>query len=207
MTYPRTKLDLEIDAQKRRGILLVIAGPSSGVGKDAVRNGFAERYKISKLVNYSSRPKRPGEKEGAELHFISAQEFEKKIKQKFFLEWEKYLDNYYGTPKKVVVDTLRSGKDIAVRVDVRGAKSIKKAIPEAVIIYIAAPSFEIMARRLKNRKDTTEEEMKKKLQVATWEVEQFNGFDYLVVNEEGKLDKTIKVVKMILESERKKIRN
>lgn len=206
MVYPRTKLDLEIDAQKKRGILLVISGPSSGSGKDSVVNGFRKKHEAKKIVTYNSRPKRLGERDGFDYHFVSVEEFEKKIKEGFFLEWEKYLDNYYGTPKNQVEKALRSGEDVLLRIDVRGAKSVKKAIPEAVLIYIAAPSFEVMAKRLKHRKDD-EETIKRKLQVATWEVEQFEGFDYLVVNEEGKLDQTIEIVKMILEAGRRKVRN
>lgn len=206
MIYPRTKLDLEIDAQKKRGILLVISGPSSGAGKDSVMNGFIKKYKLSKIVTYNSRPKRPGEKDGFDYHFISSKEFEDKIKKRFFLEWEEYLDNYYGTPKNEVKKALKSGRDVVLRVDVRGAKSVKKAIPETVLIYIAAPSFKTMAERLKHRKDN-EEQIKRKLQVATWEIEQFEGFDYLVVNEEGKLDQTIEIVKMILETEHRKVKN
>lgn len=207
MIYPRTKLDLEIDNQKKRGILLVISGPSSGVGKDSVVNGFRKKYQLSKIVTYTSRPKRPGEKAGFDYHFITPKEFERKIKQNFFLEWEKYLGNYYGTPKSKVKKAIKSGKDVLLRVDVRGAKSVKKAIPQAVLIYIAAPSFKIMAERLLNRKRDDQKEIERKLQVATWEVEQFEGFDYLVVNEEGKLDKTIEIVKMILEAERRRVRS
>jgi len=207
MIYPRTKLDIEIEGQKKRGILLVVSGPSSGVGKDSVVNGFMQKYKLGKIVTFTSRSKRPGERNGYDYHFIAASEFEHRIKKGFFLEWEKYLENFYGTPKHKVKKALRSGQDVLLRVDVRGARSVKKAIPEAVLIYIAAPSFAIMAKRLKNRKGTTEEELEKKLQVATWEVEQFEGFDYLVVNEEGELDQTINMVKGILEAERRKVGN
>lgn len=206
MIYPRTKLDLEIDAQKKRGILLVISGPSSGAGKDSVRNGFVKKYKVSKILTYTSRQKRPGERDGFDYNFISTKEFEKKIKEGFFLEWEKYLGNYYGSPKSEVKKKLNSGEDVLLRVDVRGAKSVKKAIPESVLVYIAAPSFGVMAKRLKHRRDN-EEEIKRKLKVAVWEVEQFEGFDYLVVNEQGKLDQTIEIVKMILEAERHRVKS
>lgn len=205
MVYPRTKLDLEIDVQKKRGILLVVSGPSSGAGKDSVVNGFRKKYESSKVVTYTSRSKRPGERDGFDYHFIKTEEFEKKIKQGFFLEWEKYLDHYYGTPKKKVKRALKSGKDVLLRVDVRGSKSVKKLLPQAVLIYTAAPSFAVMAKRLRHRKDD-KETIKRKLQVATWEVEQFEGFDYLVVNEQGKLDQTIEIVKMILEAERRRVR-
>lgn len=206
MIYPRTKLDLEISNQKKRGILLVVSGPSAGVGKDSVVNGFLTKYKLHKIITCTTRMKRPQEKEGFDYHFITEKEFENKIKKGFFLEWEKYLGNYYGSPKSAVKKAIKSGNDVLLRVDVRGAKSVKKIFPEAVLVYIAAPSFKVMEQRLFNRKDD-KEEIKRKLQVGIWEIEQFEGFDYLVVNEDYKLDQTINYVKMIVESERRKVRN
>lgn len=207
MLYPRTKLDLEIEGQKKRGILVVVSGPSSGVGKDSVVNGFREKHQFSKIITYTSRPKRPHEKEGFDYHFVSPQDFQNKINQGFFLEWMKYLDNFYGTPKKEVQEALKIGKDILLRVDVRGAKAVKKAIPQAVLIYIAAPSFKSMAKRLESRKSNSPQENERKLQVAVWEVEQFEGFDYLVVNEENKLQETIEKVRLIVEAERLRVAN
>lgn len=206
MIRPKTKLELEIEAQKKRGILLVLSGASAGVGKDAVRKGLLKKYHFEQTVTCVSRSKRVGERDGFDHHFLTKQEFEKRIKENFFLENVLYLGNHYGTPKKDVIGKIKKGKDVLLRVDVRGAKSVKKAIPQAVLVYIAPPSFETLEKRLHKRKDK-EELIKKKLQVAIWEIEQFEGFDYVVVNEEGKLDKTVELVKSIVETERRKIRN
>lgn len=205
MIRPKTKLELEIEAQNKRGILLVLSGPSAGVGKDAVRKGLLEKYNFQQVVTYVSRTKRPHEREGFDHHFVSAPEFEKRIKESFFLENEKYLDNYYGTPKKNVLDNINKGKDVLLRVDVRGAKSVKKLLPKTVLVYLAPPSFEILEKRLRKRADQ-KEMIAKKLQVAVWEIEQFKGFDYVVVNEEGKLEQTIEIIKSIVEAERRKVR-
>lgn len=205
MIRPKTKLELEIQAQKNKGILTVVSGASSGVGKDSVVKGLRKKYSFDRVVTYTTRKIRPGEKNGVDYNFISKQEFEEKIKKGFFLEHVLYLDNHYGTPKKDVIEKIEKGKDVLLRIDVRGAKSVKKSIPESVLVYIAPPSFGAMEKRMLKRNDQ-KESIKKKLQVAVWEIEQFEGFDYVVVNEEGKLDKTIELVKMIIEAERRKIR-
>lgn len=203
MIRPKTKLELEIEAQKKRGILAVVSGPSAGVGKDAVVNGLRKKYPFEKVVTCTTRAQRPGEKDGFDYYFFRKEEFEKKTKEDFFLEWEKYLDNYYGTPRKEVLEKMKKG-DVLLRVDVRGAKSVKKVIPTALIIYIAPPSFKTLERRLHKRNDD-EQSIERKVQVAVWEVEQFEGFDYVVVNEENRLDKTVELVKMIIEAERRRV--
>ena len=205
MIKPRTKLDLEIETQKKRGILTVVSGASSGVGKDSVVKGLRKKHSFDRVVTYTTRKIRPGEENGADYNFVSKQEFEEKIKKGFFLEHILYLDNHYGTPKKDVIDKIKKGKDVLLRIDVRGAKSVKQAISESVLVYIAPPSFDAMEKRMLKRNDQ-KESIKKKLQVAVWEIEQFEGFDYVVVNEEGKLDKTIELVKIIIEAERRKVR-
>ena len=206
MIRPKTKLELEIEDQKKRGILVVISGPSAGVGKDSVRKGLLEKYNCKQVVTYVSREKRSHERNGVDHHFITRQEFERKIKEKFFLEWVITLGNYYGTPKKDILDKIKMGEDVVLRVDVRGAKSVKKILSEALLVYIAPPSLKVLEERLKKRKDV-KEMIAKKIQLAEWEIEQFEGFDYIVVNEEGKLDKTIELVKSIIETERRKIKN
>lgn len=199
------KLDLEIQAQKNRGVLVVVSGPSAGVGKDAVVNKLKEKYGFSKITTLTTRPMREGEQEGVDYYFVSQDEFEKKKNEDYFLEWEKYLDNFYGTPKQEVLDNVSQGKDVILRIDVRGAKSVKKIIPSAVLIYIAAPSFDILKLRLEKRKDKSES-IEQKLQAAAWEVEQFDGFDYLVVNEQDRLDDTVELVHNIIEAERRRVK-
>jgi len=206
MIRPKTKLELEIEAQEKRGILLVVSGPSAGVGKDAIVKGLREKYPFERVVTCTTRGKRPGEIQGKDYDFISKEEFEIRIRKGYFLEWVKYLDNYYGTPKKETISKMRTGKDVLLRIEVRGAKVIKEALPETVLVYIAPPSFETLEKRMEKRNDDTGS-IARKLQVAVWEIEQFDGFDYVVVNEEGKLDQTIEYVKMIVEAERRKARN
>ncbi len=202
---PRTKLDLEIENQKKRGVLTVISGPA-GAGKDTTVDGLRQKFGFGKIVTCTTREKRANEKEGKDYHFISKEEFKKKINQNFFLEWEKYLNNFYGTPKNEVLKNIKKGVDVLLRVDVRGAKSVKREIPEAVLVYLSAPSFKILGKRMKRRKEL-QKSIDQRLQVAAWEVEQFEGFDYLVVNEENKIEKTVKLVKMIIETERRRIKN
>jgi guanylate kinase len=193
-----------IENQTKQRLFLVISGPSAGAGKDSVERGLISRYGLQSIVTYNTRKPRVGEKDGVDYHFISREEFEKKIQDNFFLEHKVYLDNYYGIPESDVREKLSQGNDVVVRVDVRGARSIKEKIPSAVLIYVTTPSIENLRSHLLKRNDDPAM-IEKKLEVARWELEQFIYFDYLVVNEEGKLEETISKVYDIILAERMKV--
>ena len=127
---------------------------------------------------------------------ISEQEFLKKIEENDFVEWEKFYDYYYGTPKGVIEEKINSGISILLEVDVKGALSIKDIYPEAILVYISPPSFEVLVERLKNRKTEDEIDLKKRIERAKMELSLKDKFDYLVVNKD--LNTAVSEVKAII---------
>ena len=152
-------------------------------------------------VSATTRKKRFYEEDGKDYFFISEKEFEEKIKNNEFIEWEKFYDYYYGTLRSYVEKNLKEGKSIVLEVDVKGALNIKKNFPEAVLIFILPPSIEELKKRLKNRKTETEEDFNKRIERAKMELSFKNKFDYNVVNEN--LESAEKEVFEIIENELK----
>jgi guanylate kinase len=127
---------------------------------------------------------REGEKEGEKYNFISREKFESMIKNDELLEYNLYVDNYYGTPRKPVEQAVRENKDIFIEVDVNGAKSIREKLPEAVSIFILPPSFTELKRRLSSRGTETEEIITLRMAAALDEIKRANEYDYIVVNDD-----------------------
>ncbi len=152
-------------------------------------------------VSATTRKKRFYEEDGKDYFFISEKEFEEKIKNNEFIEWEKFYGYYYGTLRSYVEKNLREGKSIVLEVDVKGALNIKKNFPEAVLIFILPPSIEELKKRLKNRKTETEEDFNKRIERAKMELSFKDKFDYNVVNEN--LESAEKEVFEIIENELK----
>lgn len=187
----------------KQGLLVVISGPSSGAGKDAVARGVEKRQRLTRIVTYNSRDKRPGEVEGVDYHFVSREEFLKKEKQGFFLEKNEYNRNLYGTPKEEVLEALKRGEDVLLRIDVNGAREVKRQMPEAVTIFIYATITEMGGRLMRRGRDS-EEEMERKMVLARKEMlEKDKGyFDYQVYNQDGKLNEAIEEVLGIIVKEK-----
>lgn len=207
----------EMEDQKKRGVLLVITGPTCA-GKDAIIEELKKKNKnLVRLVTTNSRPKRPWEKEGYDYYFVTREEFEKMIANDEFFEWVEYRGHYRGGRKKHVEEALRSGKDVAWRIDTRGVKNIKEKVLKMVkdptspikhvaFVFVTPPDLETLERRLEKRGTESPEEKKQSLNLAKWELEQFDDSDYLVVNVDGKLDEAVEKVRMIIEAERLRIR-
>lgn len=183
------------------GLLIVISGPSSGVGKDSVTREVEKRGDFVRVITFTSRDKRRGEKEGVDYHFITREEFLKKESGGFFLETNEYLGNLYGTPKGKVLKAIKSGGDALLRVDVNGAKAIKQQIPKALLIFISAP-FGEMKKRLIKRAREDKVTIGKKLKFAKKEMAEKIHFDYVVMNRQGRLEKTVEMVLEIVKREK-----
>src|SRR4030042_3498844 len=126
---------------KKQPLLIILSGPS-GAGKDAVLSKMKELgYLFHYVVTATTRPKRIGEIDRVHYQFISDEQFQKMVKEKKFLEWAKVYGNFYGVPKEEVKKALKSGQDVIVKVDVQGAATIKKIVPDAVFIFLIAPSM------------------------------------------------------------------
>ncbi len=201
-------LKKEIKAQLQRGVLVIISGPS-GAGKDTIMNEVIKRDKnVVHMVTTTSRPKRPGEVDGRDYYFISREEFEQLIAKDAFIEWVEYRGNLYGGQKKHLEETLALGKDIIWRIDVRGVKNIKDKIktlfPYTALVFITAPSLEVLQKRLIKRGSETNWQ-NWNLNMAVWETKQYKEFDYLIVNQDGKLNKAVKDLQSIIRSLRLRI--
>lgn len=186
--------------QKRHGQLIVISGPS-GAGKDTIINKVVEDEKnIWISVSATSRQIRPGEKEGVNYFYFSKEEFEEKIKNNYFLEYAKYAENYYGTPKEKIIEKLEKGIDVVLVIEIQGAMKIKELVPEAIFIFIMPPSEKELLKRLKNRKTEDKNKIIERFNIAYKEINEVTKYNYVVVND--KLDEAVEKVKAIIKAEK-----
>lgn len=166
-----------------RGILFVLSGPS-GAGKGTLRRLLFQRLPgLAYSVSCTTRQPRPGETEGVEYRFVSEEAFREMIAQGRFLEWAKVHDHFYGTRASDVREVLERGLDVVLEIDVQGALQVKKAIPEAVTLFIDPPSVEELERRLSCRGTEAPEERRLRLMNAKAEMEQARSYDHRVVND------------------------
>jgi len=182
--------------KKMKSNIYVISAPS-GAGKTTLCQRLQDLPGISRSVSYTTRKKRPGEKEGSDYYFISKKEFEKKIKKKEFAEWAKVYDNYYGTSAKFLEETVLKNKKIILSLDSQGAFHIKKKYPKiTTLIAILPPSLEDLRKRLKKRGEI-QEEIKKRTGVSLKEIKFFKErYDYKIVNKD--LDDSLEELKKII---------
>ncbi|MCJ7516288.1 MAG: guanylate kinase [Dehalococcoidia bacterium] len=175
-------------------LLVVISGPS-GVGKDATldimkKAGLPYHY----VVTATTRTKRPGEKDGIDYWFVSENKFQQMVKKNQFLESAKVYDNYYGVPKREVKEAIKKGLDVVVKVDVQGAATIKRILPDALFIFLMPPSTEELANRLKKRYGLSSADLEVRLGKAQEEMESLPIFDYVITSHTNNLDLTAEQV-------------
>ena len=183
----------------KTGKLIVISGPS-GVGKGTVIKELMERCdSLRYSVSATTREMRPGEVDGVNYYFISRERFEELIAADALLEHAVYVGNYYGTPETKVNEQLAQGNDVLLEIEVQGALQVKKRRPDAVLIFITAPSFDELAKRLRGRGDTAEDKVLARLETARWECSLAKDYDYIVVNDT--VDAVTKRIMTIFEAE------
>lgn len=168
-----------------KGSLIVVSGPS-GSGKGTILNEFNQKYKdeyMTYSISATTRSPREGEMDGINYYFITTDEFKNKISNDGFLEYAKYCENYYGTPKKAVMEALDNGIDVILEIETVGAMKIKKNYPEAVLIFILPPSVEELRARLTGRGTETADVIETRLAAAKIELALASEYDYAIVND------------------------
>ncbi|MCS6908330.1 MAG: guanylate kinase [Anaerolineales bacterium] len=186
-------------------LLIVISGPS-GAGKDSVIKALQARgLPIHFVVTATTRAKRSNEVEGVDYFFVTRQRFEEMIAQDELIEYAMVYGEYKGVPRRQVVEALASGKDVVLRVDVQGALALRKQFPQAVLIFLSAEDLDETAQRLESRSTEEEEELRRRLDTAKWELEHLWEFDYWVVNRRGQLDQTVDTIIAIIQAEHHRI--
>ncbi len=179
-----------------RGKLIVVSGPS-GVGKSTVIRGLMGlRSDLAFSVSATTRPPREGEQDGVNYHFVTRERFERMVEERQLLEYAEYVDNRYGTPRAPVEAFMAEGKSVILDIEVQGALQVKRAMPEAVLIFLAPPSLEELERRLRGRGTDSEEKILGRLETARREFLHIREYDYIVFNEQwetasGELDAII----------------
>ena len=170
--------------QSREGLLLVVSGPA-GVGKGTLDKALLERHQDMKLsVSATTRAPRPGEIDGVHYFFKTEEEFKTMIERNEFLEYmHVFQTNYYGTPRSFVEEQLSRGIDVILEIDVQGAMKVKKAFPNAVMIFIAPPSMAELKSRLIGRNTETLEQIEKRFATAEKEIAMLPEYEYVVTND------------------------
>ena len=186
-------------------LLVVISGPS-GVGKDAViaqmrdsQPGFAF------AVTATTRPMRAGEVDGRDYVFLSSKRFEAMLDADGFLEHAEVYGNRYGVPREQVRAALDAGRDIIVKIDVQGAATIRRIAPDALLIFLAAPSAGELERRLRARKTDSPEQLAVRIETAQHETQQAGWFDVTIVNETGAVGQTVARIIEAIEEQRRRV--
>lgn len=164
------------------GRLFVISG-ASGVGKSTVLSKVMEQRKDLRFsVSATTRSPRPGEQDGVNYYFITKEQFKAMIDRDEFIEYDAHMDNYYGTPTGQLEEKLALG-DVILDIEPVGAFNVRRVRPDATLIFVAPPSMEELERRLRGRGDTGEEQIKLRLERASWEMEQSKKYDHIVIND------------------------
>lgn len=198
--------DKRKNTQSAHPLLIVISGPS-GVGKDATldrmkKAGLPYHY----VLTATTRPKRPGEKDGVDYWFVSEDKFHQMVEKNQLLEWAKVYGNYYGVPKREIKEALKQGLDTVVKVDVQGAATIKQILPDALFIFLMPPSPEELANRLKQRYGSSSADLDVRLGKAQEELESLPLFDYVVISYTDNLDLTVTEINAAVTAEKCRIK-
>lgn len=166
-----------------KGVLLVVSAPS-GCGKDAVIRALKESdFEFVKTVSDTTRDVREGEVNGVDYTFITREEFEKRIRDGYYLEYTVFSGNYYGTPKTEVEKRLNEGSCILMKIEVEGAGNIRRIMPDAVTVFLVPPSMEELERRLRNRGTETEESIQLRFAASKEELKRAPEYNYIVIND------------------------
>jgi guanylate kinase len=183
--------------------LLIVVSGLSGVGKDTVLSRLRQsRHPLEFIVTVTTRLQRPNERDGIHYRFVSDSEFQEMIESGGLLEYAGVYGNYYGVPVEPVRQALDNERDVVIKVDVQGAATIKKIVPEGVFIFLAASSMQELESRLKQRGTESESDLALRLETAAAELEQLPLFDYVVLNRRGEVNHAVADIDAIITAEK-----
>ncbi len=183
-----------------KGLLIIISSPTGG-GKDAVIARLLTMFPNStRLVTTTSRPPRPTDKEGVTYNFISPADFEAKIKQGYFLEYNNCVGNYYGTPKKYLEDLLNKFTLVFSNIDVNGKHSMDKLEVDNLAFFLLPESMEVLKHRAEKRGGMTDQMIQDRIKLGAEEIAKSKDYDYQITNYEGKLQQTTENIAKIIQN-------
>ena len=183
---------------KHKGILVVVSG-FSGAGKGTLMKRLIQDYDDYALsISATTRAPRPGEEDGREYFFLQKEQFEKKIAENGLIEYARYCDNYYGTPREYVEKQLEAGRDVILEIEIQGALKVKKQYPDALLLFVMPPSAAELRRRLIGRGTETEKVIEKRMHRASEEAEGIENYEYIVINDD--LDTCVKELHEIIKT-------
>jgi guanylate kinase len=184
----------------RKPVVYIISAPS-GSGKSTLVNEILKSVTdLEFSISYTTRPPRGSEINGRQYYFISRQEFEQMIREDKFLEYAEVFGNYYGTAKRFLEEAEQKGRDLLLDIDVQGAEQIQQKLPDATSIFILPPDRKTLEGRLRKRSEDREEVIQRRLQTATREIENYERYDYILVNDQ--LEESIRNLRAIVRGER-----
>lgn len=187
-------------------LLIVISGPS-GAGKDTVVKQMQQRgLEFHFVTTATTRPPRPNEVDGKDYWFISHEEFSRMIEQDELMEHALVYGEYKGVPRDQVRKALQSGKDVVMRLDVQGAETVRRLLPESLLIFITTDSEDELIERLQERSTETAEALAIRIATTRQELRRKEAFDYVIVNRDDELDHTVDVVQSIVQAEHHRVR-
>ena len=185
---------------QREGFLYIISAPS-GTGKTTLLKRVMDYFPEMRFsVSYTTRPPRPGERDGEDYHFVSPKRFDQMVKGGEFVEWAEVLGNRYGTALDTIRESRPQGIDLILDIDSRGARQIKEHLKGGVFIFILPPSVESLRDRLKARRADQQEMIQLRVSRATDEIQQATWYDYIIVND--KLEEAVEQLRSIIIAER-----
>ncbi len=191
-------------ARGKRGLLFIVSAPS-GAGKTTLVERLVHVVpNLCMSRSYTSRSARPGERDGVDYNFISRARFEQMVRAGDFLEWADVFGNYYGTGAADTERCLANGQDLVLVIDVQGARQVRSSGIESIGVFVLPPSAAILEQRLRGRSKDSEEEIRKRLEVARREVSECATYEYVVVNDE--LDGAVERLRAIVLAERARVK-
>lgn len=186
---------------QNEGLKIILSGPS-GSGKGTIVKALLQDDQFVLSISATTRNPRPGEEDGTHYFFKSKKDFEAMIADNQLLEYACFCDNYYGTPKAFIVDTVKKGKDVLLEIEVQGALQVKSVFPDAIFVFIMPPTMKELRSRLIGRNTETPDIIEKRLERAIDEVAQFKEYDYIVINDD--LQTAVEAIKHIVSAEKAK---